>query len=67
MRLLHLMVWANGLLNQLVYSAFHSEGTSQSKEWLLQELNGVHLRLSAPINVCSEIDKKYIYIQYLMK
>jgi len=46
MRLIHLIVFANGLLNQLVHS-HNLEGTFQPKEWLLQELNGAHLRLSA--------------------
>ncbi len=47
MRLMHLIIFANGLLNQLVHSNSNLEGTSEPNEWLLQELNGAHLRLSA--------------------
>jgi len=44
---MHLMIFANGLLNQLARSAYHFESANNPKEWLLQELNGAHLRLSA--------------------
>jgi len=59
MRLTHLLIFADVLLNQLTPLASYPEstqlvhlnpvleGASQPKEWLLQELSGAHLRLSA--------------------
>ncbi len=38
MRLMHLIVFVNGLLNKLVHSSSNLEGDSEPKEWLIQEL-----------------------------